>query len=138
MAWRFVGHIKDLYTTYKEYQDNRRMAELYPYNQDYKDRVIVLSDILDIMAFGIAKDWAEDDEPISMYTTHLRSLCYHLYRNGITVRQATAMYLSHYRDGDKWAYRDGTNKHVIITTELPKEFGCPLLMDRPSSIYEDW
>lgn len=138
MAWHYVGHVSDLYRTYLEYQDNKRMAKRYPENQEYRDRCIVLSDILDMMAYGIACDWAEEDEPISMYTSHLRSLCHHLYHNKVYYDYSTPMYLSHYRDGDKWLYRDGTTKTMIDTVSTPPGYGCPLLADRPTSIFEDW
>lgn len=138
MAWQYVGHIAPLYRHYREYKDNQRMASLYPDNDEYKARVIVLSDIMDIEAYNLAKEWAKPDEDINSYITHFRSICYRLYRNNVTYQRGCAMYLAHYRDGDKWMYRDGTTKKIIESMYIPPECGMPLLRDRPSNLCDSW
>ena len=90
--WICAGNVQDLYRTYREYKDNQLMSRLYPANQDYRDRALVLSDYLDIMAFEIAKQWAEYEPNVNIYEDYtaykpdfearILEPCKYLYEHG--------------------------------------------------------
>lgn len=139
--WICAGNITELYRAYREYKDNQTLGRLYPANKDYRDRALVLSDYCDIMAYNIAKQWAEYEPNVNTVITHLKSLCHRLYGNKVYLQHATALYTSHYYNPatGKWLYRDGTTWDVIRPGYIPKETkGCGLLTDIKSSEYDGW
>lgn len=140
--WKAVqGDLHYLYQRYREKKDNEIMAKKYPYNRDYSDRLIVISDELDIIAWQIANDWADvTGQDINQIITHLKSLCWRLYRSSISMHHADNRYLQHWYNPDtqKWMYREGTTTTVIKTAELNNTEGAPLLHDLPSNLYEGW
>lgn len=133
--------IPQLYRLFCELEDNRRMYTRYPDNQDYKDRIIVLSDSLDIIAYDIASRWADDfGLDVNTVITHLRSLMHHYKINRMPMKLATYLYTIHYYNDvtGKWMFRDGTDKSAFSTYEMKQNEGVNLLSDRPSNLYEEW
>ena len=139
--WICAGNVQDLYRAYREYKDNQLMSRLYPANQDYKDRALVLSDYLDIMAFEIAKQWAEYEPNVNTVITHLKSYCYRMYSQKVYLNQATALFTSHYYNPalKRWLYNEGYKHDVIRPGYISKnEKGLSLLTDIKSSEHDDW
>lgn len=137
-----VGGISELYRMYREYKDNKIMYRLYPYNQNYLDRSIALSDLMDIKAYEIAVSWSKYEPNVNTVTTHLRSLMKRLYDNKIYLQHATPTYTMHYYDEDtgKWLYRDGSvKKPISLMHQNVDGNGFSLLSDiKASTVSDSW
>lgn len=137
-----VGGISELYRMYREYKDNQTMYKLYPYNPNYLDRSVALSDLMDMKAYEIALSWSKYEPNVNTVTTHLRSLMKRLYDNKIYLQHATPTYTMHYYDDEtgKWLYRDGSVKKPISLYHQNVEGpGFCLLSDiKASTVSDSW
>lgn len=137
-----AGGVSELYRMYREYQDNKIMYRLYPYNQNYLDRSIALSDLMDLKAYEIADRWKDYEPNVNAVTTHLRSLMKRYYDNCVSLKHATPTYTMHYYDAEtnKWLYRDGSVKRVISLMHQNVEGnGFCLLSDiKASTVSDSW